>query len=302
MNIKQENFNSMTDEVQKLLTANSVLVATIPVLNDEFVKFKAKRVELGNNFIRQQQSVKGHTKQKKIEREAVVKEAVTVAGILYVYAVQENNMGFAGNVSITPRYFFFKRDTEIHNKVQWIHDQAVALLSSLTNFGITAGNLTTFQQKIDAFRNVISAPRNVLVEVKTATNDIKNNIEELRVILKNIDRLMHSFSSTHPQFYSDYLNAREIIDYGHHFTRIGLFIELEDGVDAIGVTPILTNNKTGKIYSASANHQGLAEIPSMKAGTYTLAVAHPGYQPYTDNNVKVLRGKLNELTIRLLKE
>lgn len=294
----QENFHSMTDEVQKLLTANAVLVATVAALDGEFTRFKAKRLELVDNYIRQQQAIKGATKQKRLDRAAAIQEAVQVAGNVYVYAVQANDQLLAENMSFRDTTFKKQRDTEILAKIRWVHTQAVALLPLMGSFGNTVASLAHFQQVIDTYADSVSGPRNVNVEKKTATRDIKLNIEELRGILNNIDRLMYNFSVSHPQFLSDYQNAREIIDYGHRRTRLGLFVELEDGVDSAGVVVVIT--KGTKSYTEvvrSADHTALFD--SVLAGTYNVSIHHVGYQPYT-GTVLVRSGAHNTGSAKLM--
>lgn len=57
-----------------------------------------------------------------------------------------------------------------------------------------------------------------------------------------------------------------------------------------GAALTLTGTNTGSRYEAKANEEGLFTFPELPPGTYTLSVASPGFESYTQNGITVSVG------------
>ena len=132
------------------------------------------------------------------------------------------------------------RDTEIHAKALATHNEALALLANLAPYNVTALLLTDFKTLIDTYATVMQAPENRINEKKIAKQNLSLKLNQNTQNLKTLDGLILQYRTTATQFYNEYTEARKIIDIGHRKTRLGLFVELEDGVDSTGVVVIIT--------------------------------------------------------------
>ena len=132
------------------------------------------------------------------------------------------------------------RDTEIHAKALATHNEALALLANLAPYNVTALLLTDFKTLIDTYATVMQAPENRINEKKIAKQNLTLKLNQNTQNLKTLDGLILQYRTTATQFYDEYTEARKIIDLRHRKTRLGLFVELEDGVDSTGVVVVIT--------------------------------------------------------------
>lgn len=299
MRQNQEDFLTMTKQVRSLLNANLAKITPIAAITDTSDELQLLIDEIASMYLRQQKKSQGATIDKKNARNKLSKFGIQLAGSIEAYAIFIGNNELKKNFHYSNTGFDKFPDTEFLTKIQDVHSQATLLQTVLSTYGVTPALLTDFQTAITAYTQQLEKPRGIINEKESATQTLEEILESVRLSLEKLDVLMRHFLFSDPLFYKDYTNARKIINYGHHFTRTGLFIELEDGVDAVGTIVTLTNNKNGKTYTATAGHDGNALVSSMMHGTYTLEIARTGYQTYTDYFLKILKGKNNELSITL---
>ncbi|MBX7240425.1 MAG: carboxypeptidase-like regulatory domain-containing protein, partial [Bacteroidia bacterium] len=179
-----------------------------------------------------------------------------------------------------------------------IHDTALANLAALAPYNITALVLTDFKTAIDNFAAVIEAPQLKQNEKKIARQNLTNLLNTADTYLKRIDKLMPQYRTAATQFYNEYTEARQIKDLGHRKTRLGLFVELEDGVDSTGVVVVITKGLKNYTQTVrSTDHKAYFE--SILIGTYTITIHHPGYQPWT-GTINIKPGILNTATAKLM--
>ena len=289
----------MSKQVRGLLNTNLVKITPIPAITDTSDDLQTLIDQTAVMYIRQQKKSTGATIDKQNARNKLTQFALQIAGAIEAYAIEIDNNLMRNDYHFPKTGLNRYPDTEFLTKTQDIHTEATALLIPLTPYGVTAPILTDFQAAIDLYTGLLEKPRQIITYKESATLTIEEIIEQMRTALEKLDVLMRYFIIIDVLFFKDYTNARKIINHGHHFTRIGLFIELEDGVDAMGITANLTNNKNSKTYTATTNQDGLAQIPSMLPGTYTLEIAHAGYKTYINRSLKILKGKNNQFNIGL---
>ena len=107
------------------------------------------------------------------------------------------------------------RDEARDDLAQAIHDNAHAVVHQLKDYGIQPATLTTLQTRIDAYRAVVAAPQTAIAQKRTITGLLDQQFEVADAILNDrIDGLMEQFKGGSTNFYSDYQNARTIIDTG----------------------------------------------------------------------------------------
>lgn len=87
---------------------------------------------------------------------------------------------------------------------------------------------------------------------------------------------------------------------GHRNTKLGLFVELEDGVDAVG-TPVVIEKGAVRYSEVVQLFSSQALFESVLSGLYTVRIEKAGYQSYL-GQIRVKSGRLNTENVVLLKE
>lgn len=300
MKQRQEDFLSMVKVVKTFFTANSVKVGTLPALVTVDGALQVALDDVSVFYVRQQKKTEGATIDKEVAREAASVLGILVAGNIEAYAMDIGNNTLRKDFHFTASIFNKLPDTEMVDTLNEIHATAVVLLPSMGNYGNTVGSLLDFRTAIDAYVTEVTRPRDILVTKETATGKILEALGRIRALLRKADTLMRNFRLSDSVFYADYLNSRKVVNTGHSFTRLGLFIELEDGVDASGIPVTIT--KGTRVYTEVTDVDGLANFASVVVGEFTVEVNHPGYVPFVQNHVRVRSGRSTELRIVLRKE
>ena len=90
---------------------------------------------------------------------------------------------------------------------------ATGRLSELADYGITETMISDLQTITDGFIEYLTKPQEIIAERKTATGHLIELFKQLNEQLSEyLDNHMMQYKTKHPQFYSDYKNAREIFD------------------------------------------------------------------------------------------
>ena len=295
---KQENRFTMMKTVIGVLNKFNATWTTFIPFSDLVTLLKANYTQIAAEVALQDQITQGITQNKNNLRLAVVATAYEIENKINIYATFINDTALAQSFNFTYTEIEGLRDTEIVVRATTIHDTALANLAALAPYNITALVLTDFKTAIDNFAAVIEAPQLKQNEKKIAKVNLQNLLTLGDTYLKRIDKLMPQYRTTATQFYNEYTEARKIIDIGHRKTRLGLFVELEDGVDSTGVVVVITKglkNYTQTVRSTDHN----AFFESILSGTYTITIHHPGYQPWTAT-INIKSGILNTATAKLM--
>jgi len=106
-----------------------------------------------------------------------------------------------------------KRDDLRDEVAQEVHDLAQANLAALTDYGTTAATLSALQTRIDVYTLAVPSTRAARTNVSTMTQLLEQELRRVDMIQRDrLDALMEQFSDTKPVVYSDYKNARKLVD------------------------------------------------------------------------------------------
>jgi hypothetical protein len=215
----------MTDPQENKL---SMFRATITVLDNnasQYAGVAALVTQVGNvhssvDLIGQLVQIQGSpttgvTVDKAALQQQMVDMTMRVAGALKAFASDTNNATLLHQADINKSTFTRARDDQRDDIAQQIHDLANTNIAALAPFGITAATLSALKTRIDAYIAAIGSPRVARVKIKTATEMLDAEISRVEMILNDrIDGLMEQFKDNGTPFYSDYQNARRIVDTG----------------------------------------------------------------------------------------
>ena len=294
----QENKFTMMKTVIGVLNKFNATWTTFIPFSDLVTLLKANYTQIAAEVALQDQITQGITQNKANLQSIMVATAYEIENKINIYAIFINDTALAQSFNFTYTQIESLRDTELVIRATTIHDTALANLAALAPYNITAPVLADFKTAIDNFAAVIEAPQLKQNEKKIARQNLQNLLTLGDTYLKRIDKLMPQYRTTATQFYNEYTEARQIKDLGHRKTRLGLFVELEDGVDSTGVVVVITKglkNYTQTVRSTDHN----AFFESILSGTYTITIHHPGYQPWTAT-INIKSGILNTATAKLM--
>lgn len=138
---------------------------------------------------------------------------MAVAGALTAYATLQKDEALKGKVDFSRSSFLALRDVEIAGAAEAVLAEATSRLTALADYGLTAEKLATFDDQIEAYAAISEAPRAAIAGRKTITAQIAEKFEKSDELLKDVlDRLLQQFKASDATFYSDYMNARTIVD------------------------------------------------------------------------------------------
>jgi hypothetical protein len=166
-----------------------------------------------------------------------------------------------------------------------IYNAGITNLGALAPYNITGVMLADFNASITAYSILNQKPGEVRVERKTVNATIKSTITEIDDLLNNhLDNHLRSFRIAHPDFYSNYSNARVIVDLHGASKRktneilygaFGCFIlDAETSLPVEDATLLFV--ESGQI--DKSDEDGDTYIEQVKFGKYTIQVIADGYE------------------------
>ncbi|MBX7241876.1 MAG: carboxypeptidase-like regulatory domain-containing protein [Bacteroidia bacterium] len=233
---------------------------------------------------------------KEVAKKLVVSTALEIALTIKVYATDSNNLILKDDFTLTQSDLDQLRDTELIIEAQRIHAAAAAMAVDLAPYGITPVMVSAFLTAITGFVSILATPRIKVSQKFIARESIDVLLFQATNILDSIDALMLRYKYSNTVFYKEYRKARKIINLGHRNTRLGLFVELEDGVDYAGFSVLLQKGISS--YMGETDSDGKALFESLKAGKYAVTITKDGYETY-NGVLTVKSGVLNTIKVSL---
>jgi len=279
------NFNSLWTGIMGMVTAVGKLDQ---LLSDIAVEWMRQNVDL-----------KGITKQKNQKKRALAKKAKVIVGGLKSLATNTNNQTLFEKVDYSFSQILKTADNEIDKRCTAILEKANEHAAALADYGITTEKIQAFSDAIEDYRPWARKHQSAVSQRKTATADLRELFKKGGKLLRNdLDELMDQFESTHPDFYSDYHNARKIVNRGIRHRLNNALSGKVTGPD--GVTPI----EKATVRLVNANRQtettelGNYTFDQAPDGQYIVEVTKEGMAPFT-STVLLLKEKPMVLNVSL---
>jgi len=145
-------------------------------------------------------------------------------------------------------------------------------VASLADYGVLPADLAELNVLIDAFVNLIPAPRIAITARKGATTGLATFIKDADSVLKErLDKLMQLFKVSALEFYTHYFNARIIVG-----NKGGNASDPGTGKAAVSgkVTEMGTGNALENV-EVTLNPVGTS-VFTVSDGSYSIAAIEPG--------------------------
>ena len=215
MTDQQENRMSMFLSTQKVMQENQAKWAAIPALVQVNADYDAGLNALKAALNTQVKDLRGHTQDKRKAEDTMIALTLKVSGGVMAWAEGGNNLGPAGQMNAGVSQLRHYRDAVVAERCRTVHDQALANLPALADYGLTAADTTALLTAIVDYETLLSLPRMMVTIRKSATSEIGFLIRDtMRLLTRRMDRLMRLFELSDPTFHRTYTNARIIIDLG----------------------------------------------------------------------------------------
>jgi hypothetical protein len=208
MNSRNENKLSMAKAVLEALNTNNPIVATIPAFGS--AKTELTTVINQIDSLVQTQTRKVTAGDKTIAMNKAVDAAAAIIGVAKAYAMDQNKPSLIASFSYTRTELVKMRDTVLSNTLTLIHDNALAIVTQLADYGITATQLSELKTLADDYAALLSTPRANITAKSTATKALVPAFENMEIILAKLDGFAEGKRNSHKDFYNVYQSSRKL--------------------------------------------------------------------------------------------
>jgi len=213
MNYKNQNKYHAYLAIQSVCDRNATIWERLPAFVSTYSAFLTRFQTIKNLGQTQTQITTGIAADKKRLRREMCEDALEIAAATRAWAVAAKNHDLAARANYSRTTLLTGRDTASADRCQAIHSLALENVGSLGQHGITAEKLAAFQAGIDAYSFMIQKPRAARAQNKTITAQLKLEFRAADLLLREgLDRLILQFRADAPIFFSDYQNARAVVN------------------------------------------------------------------------------------------
>ncbi len=214
MNIKQTAKQNMHRAVLLALEENASIYASVPAFQNAVDEFKALVPAIDESTRLQLKStIEAATAEKTDTETTLVNETVKVANALYAMAIVTDNETLLPKARMTKSMLYNSSGRSALVLARNILSLAGDYTEGLADYGIDADAITQLEQAINAYEQQLAGPRAAISGRKSITAQIAALFAKADTLLNDrMDKMMSLFKTSHPDFYSVYFNARNIIN------------------------------------------------------------------------------------------
>lgn len=219
----------MYEAVTTVLQANQANWNSSTGFSAIFSEYTAKLQVLKLASLEQDQALLGVTVDKEQLRSETSEKALVIVGALKAVALTNNNVGLMETVDLTISDFKYANALGFKHLIDRILAKANEHLTAIATFGIDQAMVVELQDLRDNCELLFGAPRQAIIDRKSFTETIRNQVKSLDRLLKlGLDTLMLAFRESAPDFYFHYKAARIIVDTKGKGASPGSDSETED--------------------------------------------------------------------------
>lgn len=252
-----------------------------------------------------QQLTKGYTLEKDLKRKKMANIVSIISKKIGAWATARGDVALAKLMKINNSRLLYGRAT----RSLYFGEQVVNALKDMpaadkTAYAITAADETLLQTSVENFRTVMTLPREITVNKKTATKKLKELLASMENLLKNeMDGLMMNYEGT--EFFEKYFNARIIVDQVRHTVIKGNVTD-PAGVDLnkVFVKLIGKEKETGNevvVFEEMTNKDGNFVKSALNPElSWDVEFTIPNYVPQKISDIDLERGAIDRLDVVLV--
>ncbi len=154
-------------------------------------------------------------------RTSVVNKTYELVSQMYAMASKTKNLVLQAKISFSRSELDGQRDGELASTSKTVVDLARENLEGLVTYDVTAAGLETLDSLIMRYEKSLPTPRLSVSERKANNEKMKGLFRSSKDILNDqIKRLMTRYQEPNPDFYTGYLNASMVVDYGTRHDKL----------------------------------------------------------------------------------
>ena len=166
----------------------------------------------------QLKSLKGYTAKKNNFKKDATKQAVTIAGLVYEFAIDTGDSVLADEMKIVKTSFEGKGEVAL-GLMKNVLDAANTNKTALLDYGLTAPQLVAFEANVDGFEAEINGPAGAQGHKHFDTTGLDNELTAVESNLASMERIMENQAVANPEFYSEFTSANNNGVLGRHKKR-----------------------------------------------------------------------------------
>ena len=199
-----------------------------------------------------------------------------LSGALVYSGTINNDPQLAGDARTTPSDLKQMRDDSLVGFADKLLSLKTLTVTELTSMGLSSDFYAEMTDAKAAFTTAIGTPRHMRGKSVRGTQDLAAIIASLNEILtRRMDPAAAVLNNTAPEFYSEYVTARKLVDPSYHTRALNVNVTSSGGGEPLaGVVAMITPGNIEKKTSAG----GGFHLGTLAGGTYSMVLSIPGYQ------------------------
>jgi len=302
MNRFKENKRNAYVLVNKCLELNQQKVTQLPMGSNLALKFKDVIGKIDDIRKEQELQLTEVAHDKRETRAMLEKKTMQVVVRLIAYAAHKNDTLLEDKIGFTMSDLRNAADTIIKDRCDAVYVKAKELLTELTGYGITQQVLDDLRKLIDQYYDLIPMPRQRIIERKKQKESLDLLFHEADNTLALLDKTIGMVRWDDDSLYSDYMNARTIIDLKGKQKGVAITTGIEGVVSDLETEQPLVGAEvktgTGDVV-VKTDEDGYYRIAS-KTGKIKLTISLTGYTPH-EEILEVEEGFITENDVELEK-
>lgn len=215
-----ENKLIMLKAILSFLQQNQSLWKDSAPLTSVYNELQQLVAQIEQTILLTNQSNSGLVVAKQNLQEALIEQTFELVSILFAYARRNNDEVLLAKVDFPISHLKNLRDNELASACTGVLNHGQSKAKALGEYGVTPEGLQSLEGLINKYVVQLPTRRITVSERKMANEKIKTLIAQAMLIAsEQLDRLMLKFKNTEPDFYTSYLNARKVVDYGTRYEK-----------------------------------------------------------------------------------
>ena len=293
MNKTEIAFQRMGIDSVNLMLTHNLIMDTINGVEPTRTDIITNVSRLGVLSQIQSNTTKGITGDKKQVKAFLNETALQDATIFLAYTAALPTEALMTETEAQVKRLGSKSDSSVLLGAGWLCSKIADHLPQLAALGLNAASQLVFKNALDAFNDIVSAPRLLRKDKKDATAEITTVIAKLTLLFAKMDKLMGGLLKTNPAVVAEYRQLRKVVKPAvqHISGKITVYREGSKTPEAnVTVTTSFGTFKTGK--------KGISLLKSVNEGEQTMTADKPGFISKTVKPVFV-NGELTKVVIYL---
>jgi hypothetical protein len=308
MTIKQKTRLRMYLAVRNFVSNNESAVKSMPKFAASFTVLLSLINEIQKVAELQEIDRTGVTVDKNKLKRNLITIAARNSRRLAALAKFENNDTLLSEIRFNESDLQRFPETTLREKCQTIYERGQANIERLADTGITADSQKEFLDMISQFNNILVLPRTTRAERKNATLKLESLFGSADHEIELMDFAAGLVEEDNIDFFNGYRSNRKLVDInGGKVSLKAKAIEISTGRPVKGVLFTFLNQDNGSEPSHATDRNsrrtaagGSLRMRSLKAGTYLVKVAKPGYRD-KELTVYVSDGERSDITVSMEK-